>query len=119
MCVKPHTVTTGKHSMVQFFSAVLSTLAIALLVGGSYFLRPTIQVRSAEAAEASPSTEKIICHPNLAGGIENVTAYLVTSSGHEDLIRSHRDHGDVVGMASDDLCEDAARVIDLRHATER
>ena len=100
--------------MVQFFSAVLSTLAIALLVGGSYFLRPTVQVRSAEAAEFSPSTEKVICHLNSTGGIDSITAYLVTSSVHDDLIKSHRDHGDEVGMASDEVCEDAARVIDLR-----
>ena len=100
--------------MLHFFSAVLSTLAIALLVGGSYFLRPTIQVRSAEAAEFSPSTEKVICHVNGTGGIESITAYLVTSSDDDDLIENHRGHGDEIGMASDEVCEDAARVIDLR-----
>ena len=100
--------------MAQFFSAVLSTLAIALLVGGSYFMRPNVQVRSAEAAESVPETARVICHKSVAGEYESATAYLVTTHRHGRLINAHQRHGDVIGTAVEADCEEAVRVVDLR-----
>ena len=102
--------------MAQFFSAVFSTLAIALLVGGSYYLRPNVQVRSAEAAEVAGSSARVICHKSAPDedGYESSTAYLVTTNRHERLIKAHSGHGDVIGTSEDRDCQEAVRVVDLR-----